>query len=244
MPAATPSPHLFSPLTLRSVTARNRLWIAPMCMYSVFAEDGIPTDWHRVHYGSRAVGGAGVVIVEATAVEARGRISAHDLGIWNDEQGQAFAPIVEFMAEYGAVPAIQLAHAGRKAEVPGNIGPSPLAFSEKYATPREMSEGDIEDVVNAFVAGAERVPCKPDSRQSRSIRPMAICYTNFCRPSAIVAPIPMAAAWKIACVSPYRSSARYAMSGRNTCRSSPASALQTGPKAAGTSNRVSPTRNE
>ncbi len=150
------SPHLFSPLRLREISARNRLWIAPMCMYSVFAEDGIPTDWHRVHYGSRAVGGAGVVIIEATAVEARGRISARDLGIWNDEQGQAFAPIVEFMAEYGAVPAIQLAHAGRKAGVPDNIGPSPLAFSEQYATPQEMSEGDIEEVVDAFVAGAER----------------------------------------------------------------------------------------
>jgi 2,4-dienoyl-CoA reductase-like NADH-dependent reductase (Old Yellow Enzyme family) len=150
------APHLFSPIRLRDVTARNRLWIAPMCMYSVFAEDGIPTDWHRVHYGSRAVGGAGLVIIEATAVEARGRISARDLGIWNDKQGQAFTPIVEFMVEYGAVPAIQLAHAGRKAEVPGNIGPSALAFSERYATPQEMSVEDIEDVVNAFAAGAER----------------------------------------------------------------------------------------
>ena len=75
---ATPhtTPHLFSPITLRDVTARNRLWIAPMCMYSAYAENGVPTDWHRVHYGSRAVGGAGLVIVEATAVEARGRISA------------------------------------------------------------------------------------------------------------------------------------------------------------------------
>ena len=150
------TPHLFSSISLRDVTARNRLWIAPMCMYSVYAEDGVPTDWHRVHYGSRAVGGAGLVIVEATSVEARGRISARDLGIWNDEQGRAFAPIVEFMAEYGAVPAIQLAHAGRKAEVPDNIGPSPLAFSEKYAVPQEMSEADIEDVINAFAAGAER----------------------------------------------------------------------------------------
>ena len=155
---ATPhtTPHLFSPITLRDVTARNRLWIAPMCMYSAYAENGVPTDWHRVHYGSRAVGGAGLVIVEATAVEARGRISARDLGIWNDEQGQAFAPIVEFMAEYGAVPAIQLAHAGRKAEVANNIGPSPLAFSERFAVPKEMSEADIEDVINAFAAGAER----------------------------------------------------------------------------------------
>ncbi len=98
---------LFTPIQLRSVTARNRLWISPMCMYSVFAEDGIPTDWHLVHYGSRAVGGAGLIVVEATAVESRGRISPQDLGLWNDAQIPAFAHLARFMADNGAVPAVQ-----------------------------------------------------------------------------------------------------------------------------------------
>jgi len=125
-------------------------------MYSVEAEDGCPTAWHMVHLGSRAVGGAGLIITAATAVEARGRISAKDLGLWNDAQVQAFAPITQFMADNGAAPGVQLAHAGRKAEVPDSIGPSPLAFSEKYATPREMNLTDIETVVHAFRAAALR----------------------------------------------------------------------------------------
>jgi 2,4-dienoyl-CoA reductase-like NADH-dependent reductase (Old Yellow Enzyme family) len=147
---------LFTPIQLRSVTARNRLWISPMCMYSVFAEDGIPTDWHLVHYGSRAVGGAGLIVVEATAVEPRGRISAQDLGLWNDAQVAAFAHLARFMADNGAVPAVQLGHAGRKAGVPGAVGPSPLAFSSNYPTPQAMSQADIEQVIGAFQAAARR----------------------------------------------------------------------------------------
>jgi 2,4-dienoyl-CoA reductase-like NADH-dependent reductase (Old Yellow Enzyme family) len=147
---------LFTPIQLRSVTARNRLWISPMCMYSVFAEDGIPTDWHLVHYGSRAVGGAGLIVVEATAVESRGRISPQDLGLWNDAQIPAFAHLARFMADNGAVPAVQLGHAGRKAGVPGAVGPSPLAFSANYATPLGMGQGDIEQVIGAFQAAARR----------------------------------------------------------------------------------------
>lgn len=147
---------LFSSIQLRSVTARNRLWISPMCMYSVFAEDGIPTDWHLVHYGSRAVGGAGLIIVEATAVEQRGRISPQDLGLWDDAQAPAFACLAGFMASNGAVPAVQLGHAGRKAGVPDAVGPSALAFSEHYATPQAMSQGDIEQVILAFQAAARR----------------------------------------------------------------------------------------
>ena len=142
-------PMLFSPIQLRDVTARNRLWVSPMCMYSVFAGDGIATDWHLVHLGSRAVGGAGLVIVEATAVEARGRITAHDLGLWNDAQADALQPIVHFMQAHGSVPAIQLAHAGRKAGVPGAIGPSPLAFSPERAVPHEMTGADISQVIDA-----------------------------------------------------------------------------------------------
>jgi len=149
-------PHLFSPYRLRDITARNRLWISPMCMYSVFAEDGVPTDWHLVHLGSRAVGGAGLIIVEATGVEPRGRISAHDLGLWNDAQAAAFQPIVRFLKEHGCVPAVQLAHAGRKAGVPGAIGPSPLAFSSDYAIPHEMTLADIGQVIDAFRSAARR----------------------------------------------------------------------------------------
>ncbi len=116
----------------------------------------MPTDWHLVHAGSHAVGGAGIVIMEATAVEQCGRISAQDLGIWNDTQAAAFAPITRFMIEHGAVPALQLAHAGRKAGVPGSIGPSALAFSPAYTVPNEMGADKIAAVVKAFGDGARR----------------------------------------------------------------------------------------
>jgi 2,4-dienoyl-CoA reductase-like NADH-dependent reductase (Old Yellow Enzyme family) len=149
-------PHLFSPISLRDITARNRLWISPMCQYSVFAEDGVPTEWHLVHLGSRAVGGAGLIIAEATAVEPRGRISAQDLGLWNDTQAGAFVRIARFLRANGAVPAIQLAHAGRKAGVPGAIGPSAVAFSPAMAIPEAMTSGDIGAVVRAFRDAAGR----------------------------------------------------------------------------------------
>lgn len=147
---------LFTPYPLRSVTARNRLWISPMCMYSVFAEDGIATDWHLAHYVSRAVGGAGLIIVEATAVEPHGRISARDLGLWDDAQIPALARIAHLMAGCGAVPAVQLGHAGRKATVPGAIGPSPLPFSADYALPQAMAQGEIARVIVAFQQAARR----------------------------------------------------------------------------------------
>jgi 2,4-dienoyl-CoA reductase-like NADH-dependent reductase (Old Yellow Enzyme family) len=146
--------HLFSPLQLRGISARNRIWISPMCQYSVFKEDGVATDWHMVHLGSRAAGGAGLIIVEATAVEPRGRISARDLGLWNEEQAQALAPIVAFMIEHGSVPVIQLAHAGRKANVPAAIAPSAIPF-EKMETPQEMGPAEIEAIVAAFEQGAK-----------------------------------------------------------------------------------------
>ena len=141
--------HLFAPLQLRGVEARNRIWISPMCQYSVFAEDGVATGWHMVHLGSRAVGGAGLIIVEATAIEPRGRISARDLGLWNQEQAAALAPIAAFMTEHGSVPVIQLAHAGRKAQVPEAIAPSAVAF-EKMPVPQEMGPAEIEAVIGGF----------------------------------------------------------------------------------------------
>lgn len=150
------TPSLFTPLPLRAVTARNRLWISPMCQYSVFAEDGIATDWHFVHLGSRAVGGAGLIIVEATAVEPRGRISRQDLGLWDDRQVDGLARCVRVMADNGATPAIQLAHAGRKATDPDAIAPSALPFSAESATPRAMDAVDVAVVVRAFRDAARR----------------------------------------------------------------------------------------
>jgi 2,4-dienoyl-CoA reductase-like NADH-dependent reductase (Old Yellow Enzyme family) len=152
----TDQASLFSPLQLRAVTARNRLWIAPMCQYSVFAADGIATDWHLVHLGSRAVGGAGLIIVEATAVEPRGRISRQDLGLWDDHQAAGLERIARIMADHGAVPAIQLAHAGRKADDPDAIAPSALPFAEQSATPRAMDAADLAAVVGAFRDAAGR----------------------------------------------------------------------------------------
>src|SRR5690606_18863260 len=103
--------HLFTPLTIRGVTMRNRIMVSPMCQYS--CRDGFATDWHLVHLGSRAVGGAGLVMAEATAVEPRGRITPEDLGIWNEAQVEPLGRIAHFVRDQGAVPGIQLAHAGR-----------------------------------------------------------------------------------------------------------------------------------
>src|SRR5512136_3358590 len=118
--------HLFAPLSLRSLTLRNRIAVSPMCQYS--AEGGRANDWHLVHLGARAAGGAGLVLFEATAVEDRGRISPVDLGLWEDAQIEPLARIVRFVEAQGAAPALQLAHAGRKASVrpPWEAGGAPL----------------------------------------------------------------------------------------------------------------------
>ncbi|MGA8892406.1 MAG: oxidoreductase, partial [Anaeromyxobacteraceae bacterium] len=117
---------LFAPLALRSVTLRNRIGMSPMCQYT--AVDGRVGDWHLVHYGARAVGGVGLVLVEASGVEARGRISPSDVGIWEDAQVEPLARVARVVAEAGAAPGIQLAHAGRKASVraPWDVGGAPL----------------------------------------------------------------------------------------------------------------------
>lgn len=162
--------HLFSPLTLRDITFRNRIMVSPMCQYS--SEDGFATDWHLVHLGSRAVGGAALVMAEATAVTPDGRISPQDLGIWSDEHCEPLARIARFVSAQGAVPAIQLAHAGRKASTrrpwegggPADAaeggwpvsGPSALPFAPGYQTPLVMTAGDIAAVIAAFVAAARR----------------------------------------------------------------------------------------
>jgi len=159
---------LFTPLTLGNLTFRNRVFVSPMCQYS--SENGLPTDWHLVHLGSRAVGGAGLVMVEASAVSPIGRISPFDSGIWSDAHAAAFAPITRFIRQHGAAAGIQLAHAGRKAStdrpwkgggaVPPSqggwipIAPSPIPFSPKSPTPREMTRDDIAQVTDQFVAAA------------------------------------------------------------------------------------------
>jgi len=162
--------QLFTPLTIGKVAFRNRIFVSPMCQYS--SHDGLPSDWHLVHLGSRAVGGAGMVMVEATAVTPVGRISPDDSGLWSDAHAEAFQRITRFINEQGAVPAIQLAHAGRKAatDLPWRggkplggeaggwtpLGPSAVPFADGYATPREMSVADLDEVVEAFATAARR----------------------------------------------------------------------------------------
>ncbi|NPC95665.1 NADH:flavin oxidoreductase/NADH oxidase [Nocardioides sp. zg-DK7169] len=163
--------QLFTPITLRDVTIRNRVWVAPMCQYS--AVDGLPNDWHLVHLGSFARGGAGLVISEATAVVPEGRISPDDAGLWNDEQQAAWARIVEFVHDQGATAGIQLAHAGRKAstysgftaargavpEADGGwrpVGPSAAPYPGLHEDPEPLDAAGIARVVTAFGDAAER----------------------------------------------------------------------------------------
>jgi NADPH2 dehydrogenase len=148
---------LFSPFTIKNVTLKNRIVMAPMCMYSSHTEDGKVANWHYTHYVSRAVGQVGLIILEATAVTAQGRISPQDLGIWSDEHIEGLSKLVHLMKEHGAATGIQIAHAGRKAVIEGDIiAPSALPFNEKMKTPLEMSQDDIHETIKAFEAGAER----------------------------------------------------------------------------------------
>ncbi|MDP3859078.1 MAG: NADH:flavin oxidoreductase/NADH oxidase [Stagnimonas sp.] len=162
---------LFAPLKLRDITLRNRIAVSPMCQYSCV--DGRVDDWHLVHLGSRAVGGAGLVIAEASAVSAEGRISPADAGIYRDQHTAAWAPVTAFIRKAGAVPAIQLAHAGRKASTAAPwlggkpigveaggwsplLGPSAIAFNELSQTPQAMSPADIQQLIGDFRAAAVR----------------------------------------------------------------------------------------
>jgi 2,4-dienoyl-CoA reductase-like NADH-dependent reductase (Old Yellow Enzyme family) len=169
------NPKLLSPFALRDLTLKNRVVISPMCQYS--AIDGVVSDWHLVHLGRFALGGAALVIVEAAGVEARGRISPGDVGIWNDEQARALARIAEFLKANGAAAGIQLAHAGRKAstrrpwdggseltaedaakgEAPWEtIAPSAIAFADNYPKPRAMTGADMGEVLIAFREATRR----------------------------------------------------------------------------------------
>ena len=164
-------PHLFSPLQLRDVHLRNRIGVSPMCQYS--SEDGFANDWHFVHLGGRAVGGAALILTEATAVLPEGRISPQDLGLWKDEQIEMLAKIFRFLEQHGSVPGMQLAHAGRKAstappwegdnavsEADGGwrpiYGPTAEAFDTDDIVPEAIDVAGIQRVVQAFVATTKR----------------------------------------------------------------------------------------
>ncbi|WP_445509243.1 NADPH dehydrogenase NamA [Rossellomorea marisflavi] len=148
---------LFQPYTIKNVELKNRIVMAPMCMYSSHNEDGKIENWHRTHYTSRAVGGAGLIIQEATAVTPQGRISPQDLGIWSDDHLEGLTELVSLMKEQGAKTGIQLAHAGRKAVLEGDIlAPSAIAFNDDMKTPVAMTTEQIKETVTAFKNGAER----------------------------------------------------------------------------------------
>ena len=154
--------HLFSPFTLRSLTLRNRIAMSPMCTYSA-GEDGLATDWHLAHLAACAIGGVGLIITGATAVEARGRISTHDLGLWDDAQIEPLARIVCLCRDQGAAMCVQLAHAGRKAwsdqlglgpATP--IAPSAIPHDDDWAVPHALESHEINEIVAAFRAAAQR----------------------------------------------------------------------------------------
>ena len=167
-------PHLFDSLKLREVVLPNRIGVTPMCQYS--ATDGMADDWHFVHYGSRAVGGAGLVVIEATATSPEGRISPSDLGLWEDRQIEPLARIARFTTAHGSVPSLQLSHAGRKASKTRNwrvgsegqrtldsnsggwatYGPSAMSFGEGHAIPEELDVGIIRRIISDFAAAADR----------------------------------------------------------------------------------------
>ena len=164
------SSKLFEKFKLRNVEFRNRIWVSPMCQYS--SQDGMPTDWHLVHLGSRAVGGAGLVLQEATAVSPEGRISPSDAGIWSDAHTESYKKITKFIKEQGAIAGIQLAHAGRKASTAETwnggkevkiedggwetVAPTAEKFTDDYSLPRVMIKDDIEKAANDFVAATKR----------------------------------------------------------------------------------------
>ncbi|MDK8638897.1 NADH:flavin oxidoreductase/NADH oxidase [Niallia taxi] len=149
--------HLFSPYSYKSLELKNRVVMPPMCQYSVTKKDGIATDWHYVHYVSRAIGGASLIIIEMTDVEPDGRITENDLGLWSDEQIAPLARIVDACHQHGAKVGIQIAHAGRKAEdaeVP--VAPSAIPFDENSKTPRALSTEEVNTMVEKFRAAVER----------------------------------------------------------------------------------------
>lgn len=148
---------LFSSFKLKDMEVKNRIVMAPMCMYSA-GNDGKANDWHHVHYVTRAIGGTGLILQEATAVEPRGRITSNDLGLWDDSQIDGLKKIVDEVKKNGALMGVQLGHAGRKCEAEEEqiIAPSPIAFSNEYRLPEEMNKEDIKTVIQSFKDAASR----------------------------------------------------------------------------------------
>ncbi len=151
------SAKLFDEYKIKNVTLKNRIVMAPMCMYSCHNEDGHVNTWHETHYTTRAVGQVGLIILEATAVQSQGRISPQDLGIWSDDHIEGLTNLVSRIKEQGAKTGIQLAHAGRKAVLEGTIhAPSAIPFNDEMKTPDEMTKEDIQETIQAFQDGAIR----------------------------------------------------------------------------------------
>ncbi|MEK3734779.1 NADH:flavin oxidoreductase/NADH oxidase [Paenibacillus sp. FSL M8-0334] len=149
--------NLFTPYTIKGLELKNRVVMPPMCQYSVTNKDGIANDWHYVHYTSRAIGGAGLIIIEMTDVEPDGRITDYDLGLWSDEQVPALARIVDSIHAHGAKAAIQIAHAGRKAEDASTpVAPSAIAFDENSKTPRALTTEEVREMVEKFRRSVRR----------------------------------------------------------------------------------------
>ncbi len=149
--------HLFKEKTIKNMKLKNRVVMPPMCMYCA-GEDGLVTPWHILHYATRAVGGAGLLFVEATGISPEGRISEKDLGLWDDGQIEGMKQLVDAVHDNGAKIGVQLNHAGRKCTAPGMDveAPSPIAFDEDSVTPREMTQGDIDETIEQFKQAAKR----------------------------------------------------------------------------------------
>ncbi|OES43403.1 NADH:flavin oxidoreductase/NADH oxidase [Domibacillus iocasae] len=149
--------HLFTPYTIKGLELKNRVVMPPMCQYSVTEKDGIANDWHYFHYVSRAIGGTGFIIIEMTDIEPDGRITDYDLGLWSDEQIPALKRIIDAIHAHGAKVAIQIAHAGRKAEDAAEpVAPSAIAFDENSKTPRALSTDEVKGMVEKFRASVRR----------------------------------------------------------------------------------------
>ena len=149
--------HLFTPIEIKNLALKNRIVMPPMCQYSVSKKDGAANDWHFVHYTSRAIGGAGLIIVEMTNIEPRGRITDNCLGLWEDSQIEPLKRIVDECHKYGAKVAIQIAHAGRKAEnAPEPVSASNVQFSDAYKVPRELTNAEAKEMVQKYRQAAER----------------------------------------------------------------------------------------
>ena len=223
---------LFDTFTLKEVTLRNRIGVSPMCQYSY--TDGFSNDWQLMHLGSLAASGVGLVIAEATAVEARGRITPFDVGLWSEEQVEPLARVTHFVKAQGAVAGIQIAHAGRKASTQrpwdgGNaiaagqpgwwqvVGPSALPFSEVYQVPHELTVAEIHQIQGAFVETAKRA-LSAGFEWLEVHAAHGYLLHSFTLRYLISAQTPTAAPLRIAFVFSSRPCSRCAGSGRSGCR--------------------------